>query len=134
MPVNGHFSYISVVKLSLYSKTCLKLPISKRPQIGFQDQLSLNAGQTYCRMLQREHSAILSTFIKLPFVIKIFIFSILSGRFTQVLLYNTIHYNTVHSYGSKHSTIKELHYNSPIQNIKNKIDIISKIQKQKTQN
>ena len=31
-----------------------------------------------------EHSAILSTFIKLPFVIKIDYFS---GRFTQVLLY-----------------------------------------------
>ena len=38
-------------------------------------------------MLQGEHSAILSTFIKLPFVIKIFVLSILSGRFTQVLLY-----------------------------------------------
>ena len=44
---------------------------SKRPKLGFQDQLSLNAGQKYCRMLQGEHSAILSTFIKLPFVIKI---------------------------------------------------------------
>ena len=38
----------------------------------FQDHLSLNACQKYCRMLQGEHSAILSTFIKLPFVIKIF--------------------------------------------------------------
>ena len=38
---------------------------TKRPKIGFQDQLSLNAGQKYCRMLQGEHSAILSTFIKL---------------------------------------------------------------------
>ena len=38
-------------------------------------------------MLQWEHSAILSTFIRLPFVIKIFVLSILSGRFTQVLLY-----------------------------------------------
>ena len=38
-------------------------------------------------MLQREHSAILSTFIKLPFVIKIFVLSILSGRLRQVLLY-----------------------------------------------
>ena len=28
-----------------YSKTCLKQPLSKRPQIGFQDQLSLIAGQ-----------------------------------------------------------------------------------------
>ena len=35
-----------------------------------------------------EHSAILSTFIKLPFVLKIFVLSILSGRFTQVLLYH----------------------------------------------
>ena len=43
-------------------------------RIGFQDQLSLNAGQKYCRMLQEEYSAILSTFIKLPFVIKIFVF------------------------------------------------------------
>ena len=49
---------------------------SKRPKIGFQDQLSLYAGQKYCRMLQGEHSAILSTFIKLPFAINTFILSI----------------------------------------------------------
>ena len=57
-------------------------PLSKRQKIGFQDQLSLNAGQKYCRMLQGEHSAIISTFIKLPFVIKVFVLSFLSGRFT----------------------------------------------------
>ena len=44
---------------------------SQRQKIGFQDQLSLNAGQKYCRMLQGEHSAIVLTFIKLPFLIKI---------------------------------------------------------------
>ena len=68
-------------------------------------------------MLQREHSAILSTFIKLPFVIETFVFSspelkahvserlnvsycvrsllclILNGRFTQVLLYRRINNN-----------------------------------------
>ena len=60
----------------LYSKTCVKLPLSKRPKIGFQDQLSLNAGQKYCRMLQGEYSARLWTFIKLQFVIKIFVLSI----------------------------------------------------------
>ena len=54
----------------IYSKTCVKWPLSKRPKIGFQDQLSLNAGQKYCRMLQGEHYVILSTLIKLPFVIK----------------------------------------------------------------
>ena len=34
-----------------------------------KQRLSLNAGQKYCRMLQGEHSAIFSTFIKLSFVI-----------------------------------------------------------------
>ena len=78
---------------------CVKQPLSKRSKIGFQDQLSLNVGQKYCRMLQGEHSGfqdqlslnvgqsiaecskgsilqyILSTFIELPFVIKIFVLS-----------------------------------------------------------
>ena len=47
-----------------YSKTFLKRSLKKKTKIGFQGQLSLNAGQKYCRMLQGEHSAILSTFIK----------------------------------------------------------------------
>ena len=54
--------------LSKYSKTCVKQPRS-------------NAGQKYCRMLQGEHSAILLTFIKLPFVIKIFVLSIFEWQF-----------------------------------------------------
>ena len=62
--------------IHVYSKTCVKRPLSKRRKVGFQDQLSLNAGQKYCRMLQGEHSAILLTFIKLPFVIKIIVLSI----------------------------------------------------------
>ena len=48
---------------------------------------SLNAGQTFYRMLLVEHSAILLTFIKLPFVIKIFVLPIFECLFTQVLLY-----------------------------------------------
>ena len=71
----------------VYSKTCAKRPLSKRLKIGFQDQLSLNAGQKYCRMLPLEHSAILSTFNKLPFVIKTLFCLFLSGHFTQVLMY-----------------------------------------------
>ena len=55
-------------------KTCVKQPLSKRPKIGFQDQLLLNADKKYCRMLQG-HSTILLT-IKLPYVIKIFVLSI----------------------------------------------------------
>ena len=63
------------------SKTCVKQPLSKRQKIDFQDQLSLNAGQKYFRMLQGERSAILSTFIKLPFVIKIFVFTFFEWMF-----------------------------------------------------
>ena len=66
---------------STYSKTCVKRPLSKRLKIGFQDQLSLNAGQKCCRVLQGEHSAIILTFIKLPFVIKIFVLSIFEWPF-----------------------------------------------------
>ena len=47
----------------------------RRPKIGFEDRLLLNTGQRYCRMLQGEHSAILLTIIKLPFVIKTFVLS-----------------------------------------------------------
>ena len=46
----------------------------KKTKIGFQDQLLLNAGQG-------EHSAILLTFIKLPFVIKIFALPIFEWPF-----------------------------------------------------
>ena len=59
----------------------------RRPNIGVQDQLSLNAGQKYCRM----HSAILWTFINLPFAIKTFVLSIfewpLKTGFTELLKY-----------------------------------------------
>ena len=48
----------------------------RRTKIGFQERFLLNAGQKYCRMLPLEHSAIVLTFIKLPFVIKIFVLSI----------------------------------------------------------
>ena len=34
------------------SEASIKQPLSERQKIGFQDQLSLIAGQKYCRMLQ----------------------------------------------------------------------------------
>ena len=75
----------------IYSKTCLKQPLKQKTEIGFQGRLSLNAGQKYCRMLQGEHSAILSTFTKPSFVNlinKIFVLSIfeelLKTSFTEV--------------------------------------------------
>ena len=63
-------SWFIHVHILYYSKTGLKRPLKKKTKIGFQDRLSLNAGQKYCRY------AILLTFIKLPFVIKICVLSI----------------------------------------------------------
>ena len=57
----------SLLYLNTDTDTCMR-PLKK------EDQLSLNEGQKYCRMLQGEHSAMLLTFNKLPFVIKIFLF------------------------------------------------------------
>ena len=100
----GHFLTICFVKFYgkvgattwLYSKTCLKGPHKKKTKIGFQDRLSLNAGQKYCRMLQGEHSAILSTFIKLPFVIKIFVLSIFEWLLkTGFTVYPNLYYQGV---------------------------------------
>ena len=62
----------NLVSEYMYSKTGLRRPLIKKTKIGFQDWFLLNASQKYCRML-------LSTFIKLPFVIKIFVLSILEG-------------------------------------------------------
>ena len=53
----------------------------------FNTEFLLNAGQKNCRMLQREHSAILSTFIELTVTIKTFILSFFEWPFTQVLLH-----------------------------------------------
>ena len=33
-------------------KICLKQPLKRRPKVGFQDRLMLNADLKYCRMLQ----------------------------------------------------------------------------------
>ena len=63
-----------------YSKTCVKRPLSKRQKIGFQDQLLLNAGQKYCKMLQIFN---LRNHLSLRSLLCLF----LSGSFTQVLLY-----------------------------------------------
>ena len=61
---SGGFGLIgNVCVLSLESEIHIKPALSdhskRTPKFGFQYQLSLNAGQKYCRMLQGEHSAIL---------------------------------------------------------------------------
>ena len=70
-----------------YSKICLKRPLKKKTEIDFQDQLSLDAGQKYCRMLQESilqyFRPSLWYYLSLGFLYCI----ILSGRLRQVLLY-----------------------------------------------
>ena len=66
-------------------KTFLKRSLKKKTKIGFQYQLLLNASQKYCRMLQWEHSAILSTFIKLASALRALFCLFLSGLLRQAL-------------------------------------------------
>ena len=67
-----------------YSKTCVKWSISKRPQIGVQEQLSLNTCQKCCRMRNLQYF-LPSLSYHLSFRSLFCLF--LSGRFTKVLLY-----------------------------------------------
>ena len=70
------------MKSVLSSKPCLKRPLKKKTKIGFQYRLY--------RLMQvksfAEHSAILSSSIKLSLAVKIFVLSFLSGRLRHVLL------------------------------------------------
>ena len=73
-----------------YSKTCLKWPLKKKTKTWFSrqcDRLSLNAGQTYCRMLQGQYfRPSLSDHLSLRSLFCL----LLSGRIRQVLLYITV--------------------------------------------
>ena len=54
-PEHPHILIRAFKYLKVYSKTCVKLPLSTTPKIGFQDQLWLNAGKKYCKMLLGEN-------------------------------------------------------------------------------
>ena len=82
-------SYV-VPHICMYSKTCVKWSLSKRPKNCFQGQLLLNAGQKYCRML---NGSILQYFrpslsYHLSWTSLFWLF--LSGPFTQGWLYNVL--------------------------------------------
>ena len=59
----------------MYSKTCVKRPLSKRQQMGFKTNFRLCRSKVL-QNAQGEHSAILSTYIKLSIVIKGFDLSV----------------------------------------------------------
>ena len=62
-----------------------------KTKMDFQDQLSLNAGQKYCRMLRGEHSAILSTCIMLQHGFKTFCSSIFERTLNTGFTVWTVH-------------------------------------------
>ena len=61
----------------------------KKTKLGFHDQLSLNADQKYCRMLQwgLEHSAILRSSLSKKFSLRHLFCLFLSDHLRHVLLY-----------------------------------------------
>ena len=72
---------------SLYSKTCVKWPLSKRPKIGFQAQLSLHAVK---HLAECSKGSILQYFqpsLSYHLSLRSLFCLFLSSRFTQVLLY-----------------------------------------------
>ena len=71
----------------LYSKTCVKRPLSKIQKIGFQEQLSLTTCQKYCRMLNRSILQYFRPSLSYQLSLRSLFCLFLSGCFTQVLLY-----------------------------------------------
>ena len=65
----------------LYNKTCLKRPLKKKAKHWFSRQIIAKCRSKVLQNAPREHSAILLSFIKLPFVVKIFVLSVFEWPF-----------------------------------------------------
>ena len=70
-------------------------------------------------MLQGEHSAILLTFIKLPFVIKIFVLSIFEKPFYTGFI--VCHF---YSKSLEINLITQKHYNNPFKNVNEFVKLV----------
>ena len=73
-------------KFRKYSKTCHKRSLKKKNKIGFQDPLSLNAGQKYCRMLQESILQYCRPSLSYHLLLRPLFCLFLSCPFRQVLL------------------------------------------------
>ena len=86
-----YFAGVSIKHCSLtffiYSKTFVKRPLSERPQIGFQDQLLLNAGQSIAECSKGSILQYLRPSLSYHMSLRPLFCLFLSGHFTQVLLY-----------------------------------------------
>ena len=68
-------------------KPVLRGHSKRRPKIGFQDRLSLNAGQKYCRMLKQSILQYFRPSLSYHLSLRPLICLFLSGCLRQVLLY-----------------------------------------------
>ena len=85
---NQSVSAIPLINQGIYcSKTCLKRALKKKTKIGFQDRLSLNAGQQYCRMHQESILQYVRPSLSYHLSLRPLFCQFLSGRFKRVLLY-----------------------------------------------
>ena len=64
-----------------YRKTCVKRPLLNRPKMVFNTVYRLMQVKNIAECSKGKHSAILSSFIKLPVVIKIFVLSFFEWPF-----------------------------------------------------
>ena len=74
-------SHLVTALIIRFDLNLCKMATLKKTKNWFSNQLLLDAGQKYCRMLPLEHSAILLTFIKLPFVLQFFVLSMFEWPF-----------------------------------------------------
>ena len=74
----------------MYSETVISSHSKKRPKIGFQDRLSLNAGQKYCKMLQESILQYVRHSLSYHLSLRPLFCLFLSGRLRQVLLFETM--------------------------------------------
>ena len=76
-----------------YSKTCVKRPLSKRPQIGFQDQFSLNAGQSIAECSKWSILQYFRPSLSYHLSKRSLFCLFLRSRSTQVILYSNISFH-----------------------------------------
>ena len=77
-------NHVQNVHLWRYSKTCLKRPLKTKSINWFSSPIIAICSSKVLQNAPREHSVIFSTFIKLPFVFRVFVLSIFEWSFTQV--------------------------------------------------
>ena len=74
------------LQISNYSKTCLKRPLKKKSKKWVVRPIIASCRSKVLQNAPRGHYVILLTFIKLPFVIKIFVVFIFKWPLKEVLV------------------------------------------------